>query len=141
MDGGGIGGHQHVEFPKSISDRPTVEAHDDLTRIGIDIVDIADVAVVDLLVIVVLDLHDFVTGGKSPAKPLHLAIAGGIERCLQLDIQRTRSDAAAVHRAQHLDLPDGIEAEPSGDSCFYKVDDTRHGGFGIVRLHKVEVAV
>src|SRR5262249_20158052 len=29
----------------------------------------------------------------------------------------------------------------SGDSCFYKIDDARHGGFGIVRRHEVEVTV
>jgi hypothetical protein len=49
--------------------------------------------------------------------------------------------AAAAHRAQHLDIADGIETEPFGDPCFYELDDPRYGGFGIVRSHEVEVAV
>jgi hypothetical protein len=87
VDSRGIGRHQHIEFPKSIGDGPTVEAHDDLTPIGVDVIDIADVAVVGLLVIIVLDLHDLVARGKGPAEPLRLAIAGGIKRRLQLDVQ------------------------------------------------------
>jgi hypothetical protein len=45
------------------------------------------------------------------------------------------------HRAQHLDIADGIETEPFGDPCFYELDDPRYGGFRIVRSHEVEVAV
>ena len=63
-----------------------IEAGDDLARVRVDVVDVADVAVIDLLVVVVLDLHDFVAGGEGPAEALDLAIAGGIERGLQLDV-------------------------------------------------------
>ena len=77
VDGRGIGRHQHVEFPKSVCDGATVEARNDLTGIGVDVVDIADIAVVDLFVVIVLDLHDLVAGGKGPAEALDLAIAGG----------------------------------------------------------------
>src|SRR5205823_12225410 len=73
-------------------------SHNDLVRVGVNIVDVADITVVDLLVVVVLDLHHLVAGGKGPAEPLDLAIAGGIERCLQLDVQRPRAYAAPVHR-------------------------------------------
>ena len=82
MDGRGIGRHQHVEFPKSVSDGPTVKARNDLARVGVDVVDIADIAVINLLVVIVLDLHDLVAGGERPPEPLHLAITGGIERGL-----------------------------------------------------------
>ena len=82
MDGRGIGRHQHVEFPKSVSDGPTIKTRNDLACIGVDIVDIADIAVVNLLVVIVLDLHDLVTGREGPTEPLHLAITGGIERGL-----------------------------------------------------------
>src|SRR5271166_873071 len=76
MNGRCVCGHQHVEFSKSVSDRSAVEARDDLTRIGIDVVDGADIAVVDLLVVVVLDLHHLIAERKGPAKPLDLPIAG-----------------------------------------------------------------
>src|SRR5262245_54010290 len=45
-----------------------VKARGEFAGIGIQSVDIADVAVVDLLVVVVLDPHDLVTGGEGPAE-------------------------------------------------------------------------
>jgi hypothetical protein len=87
VDSRRVGGHQHVEFAESVSDGPTVKASNDLAGIGVDVLDIADIAVVDLLVVVVLDLHDLVAGGEGPAEPLDLAVAGRIERGLQLDVQ------------------------------------------------------
>src|SRR5215475_653548 len=140
VDGCSIGRHQHVEFAKSVSDGPTVKARNDLACVGIDVVDVSDIAVVDLLVIVVLDLHDFVAGSKRPTEALDLVIAGGIERGLQLDVQRTCTHTATVHRTKDLDVADGIEAEPPGDPCFHELNNARHGGFGVVRLYKVEIA-
>jgi hypothetical protein len=40
----------HVEFSKSVSDGPAVKARNDLARIGVDVVDVADIAVLDLVV-------------------------------------------------------------------------------------------
>src|SRR5713101_9623321 len=88
-----------------------------------------------------LDLHDLVAWGEGPSEPLDLALAGGIQRRLEFDIQRAGSDATAVHRAQHLDVPDRVEAETLRDARLHQFDDQRHGGLGVVRLHKVEVAV
>src|SRR5205807_8717057 len=90
--------HQHVQLAESISEGPAIEGHSDLARVGFNILDVADITVVDLLFVVVLDLHHLVAGGKGPAEPLDLAIAGGIERCMQLDVQRPRAYAAPVHR-------------------------------------------
>ena len=120
--------------------RPSKRAVSSLV-VGINIVDIADVAVIDLLVVVVLDLHHLVAGRKGPAEPLDLALAGGIQRRLQFDVERARTDAAAVHRAQNLDVANGIEAEALGDPCLHQLDDALHGGFRVVRLHEVEVAI
>src|SRR5271163_4110187 len=98
VDGGRVSGHQHVELAKSVSHGPTVETRNDRAGIGVDVIDITDIAVVDLLVVIILDLHDLVAGSKSPAESLHLAITGRIESSLQLDVQRTCAYAAAVHR-------------------------------------------
>ncbi len=97
--GRSVGGHQHVELSKSVCDGPTIKPGNELARIGIDVVDGANIAVVDLLFVVILDLHHFVAGSKRPTKPLDLAIAGGIECGLQLDVQRPCAGAAAVHWA------------------------------------------
>src|SRR5258705_9967471 len=53
---------------------------------GTDIVDIADVAVIDLLVVIVFDLHHFIAGRERPTKALDLALAGGVQSRLQFDV-------------------------------------------------------
>ena len=141
VDGGRVGRNQRVEFAEAVGDGAAVEAGGELASVGIDVVDVADVAVIDFLVVVVLDLHDLVAGREGPAEAFDLALAGGIERGLQFDIERAGADAAAVHRAQHLDVADGIETEPLRDARLHQFDDPRHRGFGIVRLHEIEVAV
>ena len=64
-----------------------------------------------------------------------------VERGLKLDVQRPCTHAASVHRTKHLDVLYWIEAEPLGIRAFYELDNTRQGGFGIVRLHEVEVVL
>jgi hypothetical protein len=44
VNGRRVGRYQHVEFAKSIGYGSTVKAYNDLTRVGINIVDVADVA-------------------------------------------------------------------------------------------------
>src|SRR5262249_61571435 len=101
MNGHRVCGHQHVEFSKSVSDGSAIETRNDLTRVGVNIVDVADITVVDLLVVIVLDLHHLVAAAESPAEPLDLPITGGIERCLQLDVQLARAHATSVAWAPH----------------------------------------
>ena len=113
----------------------------ELAGVGIDVVDIADIAVINFLVVVVLDLHHLVAGRKGPAEALDLAIARRVQGRLQFDIERARPDAAAIHRAKHLDIANRIKSEPLGDPCLHQLDDARHGSFRIVRRHEVEVAV
>ena len=72
---------------KSVRDRPAVEAHNKLARIRIDIVNHANVAVIDLLLVIVLDLHHLIAGGKGPAEPLNLTVAGWVQYRLQFDVE------------------------------------------------------
>jgi hypothetical protein len=48
VNGRCVGRDQHIEFPESIDDGAAVEAHSDLPRVAVNIIDGADVAVVDL---------------------------------------------------------------------------------------------
>src|SRR5262249_35398882 len=68
VNGRRVGRHHHIEFTESVFDGSAVEANSYFPSIGVDIVNGADVAVVNLLVVVVLDLHHLVAGGKSPAE-------------------------------------------------------------------------
>src|SRR5258708_8653842 len=89
-----------------------VEAHDEFACVAIDSVDITDVAVVDVLVVVILDLHDLVTGGEGPAEPLDFPVVGGIESGLQFNVQRSGPLTPAVPHAQNLDVPEPYQPQP-----------------------------
>src|ERR1700722_5916354 len=58
VDSDGISGDQGVKLTEAIGHRPPVEACHEFARLGIDVDDIADVAVIDFLVVVILDLYD-----------------------------------------------------------------------------------
>src|SRR5271157_5595511 len=116
MDCRGVGRHQRVEFAKAKSDGAAVETDGQLAGVEVDIVDVADVTIIDLLFVVVLDLHDLIPWREGPAEPLDLALAGGIQGGLQFDVERSGADAAAVHGTQHLDVSDGIKTETLGAS-------------------------
>ena len=96
MDGGGIGRHQGVEFAKDEHNRAAVEVDRDLAFIRIDIGDGADIAVIDLLVIVVLDLHDLVARRKGPAEALDLLVAGRSQDNGELGLLFRRSGSGAT---------------------------------------------
>src|SRR5208283_398344 len=134
-------GNQGIELAETVGNLAAVEAGGEFAGVGIHIVDIADVAVIDLLVVVIFDLHHLVAWSERPAEAFDLALTGGIESCLQLDVERASADATAVHRAENLDVADRIEAKPLGDARLHQFDDPRNCGFGIVGLHEVEVAV
>ena len=115
VHGRGVGGHQRVELAQAVDVLAPVEPRGQLPGFGVDVGDLTDVAVVDLLVVVVLDLHHLVARREGPAEALDLALAGRVEGGLQLDVQRAGAGAAPVHRAQHLDVVDGIETEALRD--------------------------
>src|SRR6267378_2644633 len=73
-----IGRHQRVECAKAVSNGTAVKAGRKLARLRVYIVDVADVAVINLLVVIVLDLHDLVAGCEGPAEAFDLALAGGV---------------------------------------------------------------
>jgi len=137
----GVSRNQRVEFSETIGDGAAVETGDQLTSVGVDIVDVTDVAIVDLFIVIVLDLHDLVAGREGPAEAPHFSLAGGIERRLQFDVERARADAAPVHRAQHLDVSNGLEPEALGDARFHQFDDPRHGRFWIVGLNEEKIVI
>ncbi len=140
MDCGRVCWHERIELTKAIGHVPPVESGGEFADLGIHADDVADVAVIDLLVVVVFDLHDLVARREGPTEPLDLALAGRVKRRLQFDVERARADAAAVHRAQDLDVTDGIEPEASRDSGADQLQDPGHGDLRVVCRHEVEVA-
>lgn len=70
VDGAGVGELQFVEFVVLVGDEFFVEEDGDFPLFFVDAVDDSDVAVKDVLVVVVLDLHDAVA--HAPADADHL---------------------------------------------------------------------
>jgi len=66
-----------------------------LAEFEIDGFDVADVAILDFFVMVILDLHDFVADGKGRPEFLDLWVSSRMESPLQLDTQGTGSAPVA----------------------------------------------
>ena len=78
MDGQSVGGNEHVEFIKTVDHQATIKSRGEFASGGVDIFDGADFTVVDLLVVIILDLHDLVSRREGPAKSLDLALPGRV---------------------------------------------------------------
>src|SRR4029077_11779235 len=100
----------------------------------------AQVAVVDFLAIVVLDLHDLVARAEGPAETFDAGLAGRVQRRLQLDVEGACAKAAPVHRAQHLDVTYGIEPEALRDALAYDCQQLSDAFFRVGRIDEKEVA-
>ena len=75
VDGHGVGRHQRVEFAKPLGDGAAVKAGGEFAIIGIDVVYIADVTVINILCVVVLNLHYLIAGGEGPPEALDPTLA------------------------------------------------------------------
>ena len=78
MNGRGISGDKSVEFAEIIYDGAAVESDGQFVGIRIHIVYVADIAIVNFFVVVVLDLHDLIPGRKNPAEAFYFSITCGI---------------------------------------------------------------
>jgi hypothetical protein len=101
-----------------ITSRPS-EIDCEFAFLHVDAWDDAEVAVVDLLVVIVLDLHDFVARTEGPAEPFDADLARRVQRVVQLDIERACPEAATVHRAQHLNVSYRVEPEALWDPLLH----------------------
>ena len=110
--------------------------------IGINGDDVADVAVEDFLVVVVVGLDDLVADAEGDAEALdfELEFVGRIERKLQGLIERNGAEEIAIHRREHLDVADGIETVFGGEAGMREFNE---GVLDLLRLgllKKKEVA-
>ena len=134
-------GDECVELAEPVGDIAVVEPGPQLAQIGVDVVDAADVAVVDLLVVVVLDLHHLVAGREGPAEAFDAPLAGRVQGGLEHQVERTRARGAPVHRAEHLDVADGVEPEAPRDAGLDQLADPLRRRGAVVRRYEVEVAL
>ena len=130
---------QFIEFAKRIGDHPTVEGHGKLLVVSIDASDETDVAVEDVAVVVVLDLHDLVADAEAIAELVHTVFAGRIQRRLQGLVDATGAGDSPVHRAEHLDVTNGIDMELPGQARLHQIDDGLRDDFRLFGGDEVEI--
>src|SRR6516164_6457264 len=97
------------------------------------------VAVVDLLVVVVLDLHDLVARAEGPAETLDADVAGRVQRLLQLYVERSCAKTTPIHRTQHLDVAYGVEPEALRDAFSHDRQQLSDAFFRVSRIDEEEV--
>ena len=114
VNGEGIGGLELVEFAGLVFDEALgIETDVELHRIGVDGGDVADVAIEDLFVVVVVCLDDLVADAEGGLETLDLEfdLVRRIEGELQRMIERRGAEQVAV-----------VGAEPSlNDSLPWRV--------------------
>src|SRR5262252_7791428 len=135
-----VGEHQLIQVAKPVDDLSAVKLDADFAFLHVDARHHAEVAIVDILVVIVLDLHDLVTRAEGPAKPLYADLARRVQGVLQLDVQRASAEAAPVHRAQHLNATDGVEPKTSRDPLLHDRQNLLNTLFRVRRINEIKIA-
>ena len=103
VDGAGVGELQFVEFVILVGDEFFVEEDGDFAFFFVDAVDDSDVAVKDVLVVIVLDLHDAVADAPFDADHL-VARNARIQQFLQEGVQFDDAERAFAHGDKNLQV-------------------------------------
>jgi hypothetical protein len=86
------GQHQFIQLAKAVGDFAAVEIDAELAFLHVDAEHDAEIAVVNLLVIIVFDLHDLVARAECPAEALDADIAWRVQRVLRSILSERRFD-------------------------------------------------
>ena len=108
VDGASVGELQFVEFVVLVGNEFFVEEDGDFALFLIDAVDDSDVAVKDVLVVVVLDLHHSVADAPFDADHL-VARNARIQQVLQERVQLDDAEGAFAHGYKNLQI--GFEVD------------------------------
>ncbi len=138
MDCNGIGRHDFVQFLKNIDDITFIKTDNQLPVFGIYDNDGTDIAVENIFIIIIPDLHDFIIQFKNLVAPNNLQNAG-IEGFLQLFVQVLRSRAAFCHGTKHLYFF-RRKTEFTGYSVFHQINDKVCALFAALLLEHKEIS-
>src|SRR6516164_4497180 len=135
-----IGEHQLIQLAKPVDDLSTVKLDADFAFLHVDARHHAEVAIVDILVVIILDLHDLVARAEGPAKPFYADLARRVQGVLQLDVQRASAEAAPVHRAQYLNVTNRVEPKTFGDPLLHDRQNLLNTLFRVRRIDEIKIA-
>ncbi len=143
MDGDGISQRQFIELAELVSDETFIVLDTQFSLGGVDFCDVADVAIENFFIIIVLGLNDFIADAKDGAKFFHGRVLrpGGIELGLEAQVQFTNAEGAAVHGAEHLGIAHGMETEFFGNAVFDDVQQRIDDGLRLVALDEIEIRI
>src|SRR4030043_1308294 len=141
VDGDGEGGGDVVQLILLEPDLPAVEIDQQPEVRLVDMYDEPDIAVEDLLLVVVPDLHDLVPDPELPCPDLE-SVRAGVETRLELGAEVLDTAPALVHGAYDLDLQrEGRDPELLGDVETAEVHDGLEGLFLVLVVDEIEVGV
>ena len=128
MDRNGERMDQFVHFQKVVHHRRAVDADGEGLLQNIHARHAANVAVVDVFIVVVYRLHHLVAHAEQPPAQLalRLALHTRIKRFLQQQVEIAHAHRAVVHGRQHLDVVQRIQLKLKRRPVFHHV----HQQFG-----------
>jgi len=136
-----VGQRERVEVAEVVGHGPAVEVDRHLLLVRVDLLHQAEVAVEHLAAVVVLGLDHAVAHAELPAKALHLLLAARrIEDRLEHLVQIARAQRRAIHGAEDLHVPLGIEAETGRDPLPHQAHDQVLHCLRLGGLDEVEIA-
>src|SRR4030043_317 len=141
VGGDGEGGGDVVQLLLLEPDLPAGEIDQQPEVRLVDVDDEPDIAVEDLLLVVVPDLHDLVPDPELPCPDLE-SVRAGVETCLELGVEVVDTAPALVHRAYDLDLQrEGRDPELLRDVETAEAHDGLEGLFLVLVVDEIEIRV
>src|SRR4029077_1055064 len=130
-----------VQFPKVVLYSALVEADRDLMLGGVDALDSPDVAVENVLVVVVLGLEHLVAHPEPPPEPLNhiLSRPHWIQCLLKGRVQFAHPERSSVHGAKNLNIADGIEPAAWRNPFLHQLDERGGDLLRFIPLDEVEI--
>ena len=138
MDGHGVGEDEFVEVARVIFDRLAIEGDDHGTCAHVDGFDEADVAIIDVLIVIVAQLHNAVANAEESSTAgdgASIWIELGLQTCVEVFC----AECVAAHRGEDLDVLQGVEAELARDARGHEFDGALDAEFGILDAREIEV--
>jgi hypothetical protein len=89
VDCDGVGEGEFIEFSERVVDIALIESNDEFLFDRIDGVDGADIAIENLLVVIIFQLHDLVTNLEAPTEAVDMGFvrACGVQGLLEVEVK------------------------------------------------------
>ena len=132
MDGGCISQGDFIQFANVVGDESALKVNRDLAFLDIHLGYLPDVTVVDILLVVIDRLEDFIARGIGPTKSGNLWRGIRIQGLLEHSVEGPCAQTPSVHWGEHLYIANGMEPKALGNAFGYHTQE-----FGLDLLRAV----